>query len=217
MSPYVILPAHPGGSGKLVPLHIGWGGARRIDVHWAYGCPSSQPFEPVIWSRLIQTPKEPVSPEAARYLPSIDFSESDHSRMQEPMDKSSEGSLTSEEDSELDSYVNIANVLSVMHSRARVVLRNGGLECPSDIRSFVNQSLIRSVRDRAQRRCEYCHMPESGYASSFHADHILARQHGGESGLENLALATIQVLAIDDPGFRAVRVGHWDEGIRDWD
>jgi 5-methylcytosine-specific restriction endonuclease McrA len=32
-------------------------------------------------------------------------------------------------------------------------------------------------------------MPASGYLGSFHADHIIARQHGGESGLENLALA----------------------------
>ena len=43
---------------------------------------------------------------------------------------------------------------------------------------FVNQSLIRSVRDRAKRRCEYCHMPESAYPSSAHADHIVvARQN----------------------------------------
>jgi 5-methylcytosine-specific restriction endonuclease McrA len=55
----------------------------------------------------------------------------------------------------------------------------------------VNQSLIRSVRARAKRRCEYCHIPDSAYASSFHADHILARQHGGESNLENPALACI--------------------------
>jgi hypothetical protein len=32
-------------------------------------------------------------------------------------------------------------------------------------------------------------MPASGYLGSFHADHIIARQHGGESGLDNLALA----------------------------
>jgi len=55
----------------------------------------------------------------------------------------------------------------------------------------VNQGLIRTVWDRANRRCEYCHMPESAYASSFHADHIVARQRGGESSLENLALGCI--------------------------
>jgi hypothetical protein len=134
----------------------------------------------------------------------------------------------------------------------------------------VNPILIRSVWDRANRRCEYCHMPASAYVSSFHVDHVVARQHGGESSLENLALAcmhcnqrkgpniagrdpetgeivplfhprrdrwgdhfewngpnligksrigraTIQVLAIDDPSFRAVRVALRDEGIRDWD
>jgi 5-methylcytosine-specific restriction endonuclease McrA len=53
----------------------------------------------------------------------------------------------------------------------------------------VNQSLIRSVWERAKWRCEYCHMPVSLYVSSFHVDHIVARQHGGESSLENLALA----------------------------
>ncbi len=95
--------------------------------------PASVNFEPVIWARLIQTPKEPISPEAARYLLSIDFnSAADRSRMQELMDKSNEGALTPVEDAELDGYVNIANVLSVMHSRARVALRSAGFECSSE-------------------------------------------------------------------------------------
>ncbi len=51
---------------------------------------------------------------------SIDFSDSDHARMQDLMEKSNEGTLTPEETAELGGYVNIANVLSVMHSRARV-------------------------------------------------------------------------------------------------
>ena len=85
-------------------------------------------FEPVIWARLMLTPKEPISPDAARYLLSIDFSEADHARMQELMDKSNEGALTSDETAELDGYVNIANVLSVMHSQARVALRKSGFE-----------------------------------------------------------------------------------------
>ena len=84
----------------------------------------------------VQTPKEPISPEAARYLLSIDFSEADRSRMQELMDKSNEGALTPDEDAELEGYVNIANVLSVMHSRARVAPRSAGFECSSDARSL---------------------------------------------------------------------------------
>ena len=36
--------------------------------------------------------------------------------------------LTPEETAELDGYVNIANVLSVMHSQARVALNKPGFE-----------------------------------------------------------------------------------------
>ena len=92
-------------------------------------------FEPAIWARLIQAPREPISADAARYLLSIEFSETDHARMQEVMDKSNEGVLTSEEGAELDGYVNIANVLSVMHSRARVALRSPGFEDSRDARN----------------------------------------------------------------------------------
>ena len=85
-------------------------------------------FEPTIWARLIQAPKTPIAPEAARYLLSIDFSEADHARMRELMDKSNEGDLVPDEKAELDGYVNIANVLSVMHSQARTALRKSGVE-----------------------------------------------------------------------------------------
>jgi hypothetical protein len=91
-------------------------------------------FEPVIWARLIQAQQAPISPETARYLLSIDFSEADHARMQELMDKSNEGALTSDEKAELDGYVNIANVLSVMHSRARVALKKPGSGFLRDVR-----------------------------------------------------------------------------------
>src|SRR5258708_37357091 len=89
---------------------------------------ASSDFEPVIWARLIQAPKTPISPEAGPYFLSIDFSQADHDRMQDLMDKSNEGSLTSGERAELDGYVNIANVLSVMHSQARVALRKSSFE-----------------------------------------------------------------------------------------
>lgn len=85
-------------------------------------------FEPAIWVRLIQAPKAPISPEAARYLISVDFGDADHARMQDLMEKSNEGMLTPDEMAELDGYVNIANVLSVMHSRARVALNEPGVE-----------------------------------------------------------------------------------------
>lgn len=83
-------------------------------------------FEPGIWARLIEMPKVALAPDAARYFLSMKFSEADHARMQDLMDKSSEGALTADEAAELDGYVNVANVLAVMHSRARVALRSAG-------------------------------------------------------------------------------------------
>ena len=48
--------------------------------------------------------------------------------------------------------------------------------------------LRQAVRRRARGRCEYCHLPEA-YAPlvAFQVEHIIARQHGGETVLSNLA------------------------------
>jgi 5-methylcytosine-specific restriction endonuclease McrA len=78
----------------------------------------------------------------------------------------------------------------------------------------VNRDVVWQVRERAGGRCEYCHIPTLLYPLPFSADHIIARQHGGLTVLENLALSclhcnsgqtTIYVLAINEPDFLAVR------------
>jgi hypothetical protein len=41
-------------------------------------------------------------------------------------------------------------------------------------------ALRQFVRERAGRRCEYCHLPDfAAPLSAFHVEHILAKQHGG--------------------------------------
>lgn len=40
---------------------------------------------------------------------------------------------------------------------------------------------------RAGNRCEYCALPQSGYAASFNIDHIIASQHRHDDDVENLA------------------------------
>lgn len=45
------------------------------------------------------------------------------------------------------------------------------------------------VRRRARGRCEYCGLPESESGLPFEIDHILVRQHEGETSLDNLAFA----------------------------
>jgi HNH endonuclease len=46
------------------------------------------------------------------------------------------------------------------------------------------------VRRRARRCCEYCLLPERADPySTFHLEHIVARQHGGGDEISNLAWA----------------------------
>ncbi len=54
----------------------------------------------------------------------------------------------------------------------------------------MNQALRQVVRERADGRCEYCRLPDARPpAEPFHLEHIVARQHGGLTILENLAWA----------------------------
>ena len=52
--------------------------------------------------------------------------------------------------------------------------------------------LAAQVRRRAQHRCEYCLIPQAAFRRPFHIEHILAKQHGGLTQLDNLALACWQ-------------------------
>jgi hypothetical protein len=53
----------------------------------------------------------------------------------------------------------------------------------------VAEAASRAVRLRAQGRCQYCLMHESLQGATFHVEHVIPRSKGGESTLENLALA----------------------------
>lgn len=48
------------------------------------------------------------------------------------------------------------------------------------------------VRRRAGNRCEYCLLPQVAFRRPFHIEHIIAKQHGGPTTLDNLALACWQ-------------------------
>jgi hypothetical protein len=55
----------------------------------------------------------------------------------------------------------------------------------------LDTDLIRQVWQRAQARCEYCRLPSAFHPTPFQIDHIIARQHGGPTAVDNLALACI--------------------------
>jgi hypothetical protein len=52
----------------------------------------------------------------------------------------------------------------------------------------MEKDLEREIRRRANNRCEYCLMPEAASVLKHVVDHVIARQHGGQTTLENLAL-----------------------------
>jgi hypothetical protein len=81
--------------------------------------------EAAILARLIQA-KEEMSHEAAQYLLSFDFSSSDAERMNFLAERARDGSLSAEETAELDSYLHVGNLLTIMQSTARIHLKTRG-------------------------------------------------------------------------------------------
>ena len=52
----------------------------------------------------------------------------------------------------------------------------------------MDKALEQEVRRRADNRCEYCLLPQAASALRHVVDHVVARQHGGQTSPENLAL-----------------------------
>jgi hypothetical protein len=82
--------------------------------------------EAAILARLMQA-KESMSRELAEYLLSIDFENSDIERMNFLSERAREGGLTAEETAELDSYLHVGSLLSILQSKARRLLKSGPL------------------------------------------------------------------------------------------
>lgn len=68
----------------------------------------------------------------------------------------------------------------------------------------MEKTLYDLVRERAGHCCEYCRIPESVVWLPFHLDHIIARQHGGETTLDNLAFACCHCNRYKGPNVAAV-------------
>jgi 5-methylcytosine-specific restriction endonuclease McrA len=57
--------------------------------------------------------------------------------------------------------------------------------------SDVPRELADEVIRRAQGRCEYCQLSQVGQEATFHIDHVTPRAAGGQTSIENLALACV--------------------------
>jgi hypothetical protein len=65
-------------------------------------------------------------------------------------------------------------------------------------------ALRAEVAGRAERRCEYCRLPEGAGLWPHEADHIIAIQHGGTTVLENLAFACFHCNRFKGPNVASV-------------
>ena len=91
----------------------------------------------------------------------------------------------------------------------------------------MNRELMRTVRQRAGDRCEYCRMPSRALPLPFQIDHIVAEKHGGQTVEHNLALACPHcnrfkgpnIAGLDPASGEAIRLFHprqdfWSEHFR---
>jgi hypothetical protein len=60
----------------------------------------------------------------ARHIQKLGFTEADKARMSELLEKNRESAISSVELRELDDYVSVADLLSLLHLKARIFLKN---------------------------------------------------------------------------------------------
>jgi hypothetical protein len=68
----------------------------------------------------------------------------------------------------------------------------------------ISASMRAAVHARARSSCEYCRVPELGTLFGHEPDHIIAKQHGGATTPENLALACMQCNRCKGPNVASV-------------
>src|SRR5580704_19518111 len=93
---------------------------REPPMNWQVLTPNT---EAAILARLIQA-RDSLSPDVAQSLLSIDFDADDTERMNVLAERAREGNLTAEEAAELDSYLHVGSLLSIIQSKARRHLKS---------------------------------------------------------------------------------------------
>ena len=78
--------------------------------------------ETAILSRLIDPERSGLAPEAAHYILTLEFKDSDKKRMNELAEKAREGALSSVEEQEVENYRHVGHLLALLRSKARISL-----------------------------------------------------------------------------------------------
>jgi len=80
--------------------------------------------EAAILARMLESDERELTPEAARYLLSIQLPSGDQDRVDELSAKARAGLLTEAEGQELDGYLRIGSLVAVLQSKARRRLKH---------------------------------------------------------------------------------------------
>ena len=75
-----------------------------------------------VWERTVQPSLADLPPDAARYFLKLQFAPADQARMNELAAKARGGDLSSEEETELASYMQLGWFLDLVKSKARLSL-----------------------------------------------------------------------------------------------
>jgi hypothetical protein len=78
--------------------------------------------EAEIWLRILH-PERELPPRVARAILGLSFPQSEVARMRELSAKARAGTLTPEEDAEMDAIERVGSILSTLKSKARLVLK----------------------------------------------------------------------------------------------
>ncbi len=77
----------------------------------------------LLFARIWDDASHGMTPTLARHVLKLGFSEADKSRMHELAEKNSAGHITPTELQELDDYVQVADLVGILHAKARIFLR----------------------------------------------------------------------------------------------
>ena len=87
----------------------------------------------LIVGRLVKPDHGDFSPETAREILTLQFDDADKARMHVLSLKAQEGSLTSEEQAEIESYRRVGCLLGVLWSKARLSLKHAGKDAANGL------------------------------------------------------------------------------------
>ncbi len=79
--------------------------------------------ELALWERVFVPDPQHITPEQARYLLGIRFLPADQERIHALSAKAGEGTLTPEERADLDRYIHVGHLLSILKAKVRLRLK----------------------------------------------------------------------------------------------